>query len=163
MSGHCVFVPQESHFCVLCHCCLKLHQNFISSRHKCIYFFIGNHLLLLPTPLCVHAVFRRAVWVVVAGGGVSTALTGRWTWWGGGTGSSCWPSSPPPPSWKDPQPSPPSPGPHTSTIRSDLHPVLFSVADPVGSEPFWSDPDPIYCPDPDPTIKIRETTKKSHK
>ena len=34
----------------------------------------------------------------------------------------------------------------------------LSVADPdsVGFEPFWSDPDPINCPDPvlDPTIKI---------
>ena len=28
-----------------------------------------------------------------------------------------------------------------------------SVADPVGSEPFWSDPDLINCPDPDLTIK----------
>ena len=28
---------------------------------------------------------------------------------------------------------------------------LRSVADPVGSEPFWSDPDAINCPDPGPT------------
>ena len=30
-----------------------------------------------------------------------------------------------------------------------------SVADPypIGSEPFWSDPDSINCSDPDPTIK----------
>ena len=27
---------------------------------------------------------------------------------------------------------------------------LRSVADPVGSEPFWSDPDAINCSDPDP-------------
>ena len=27
---------------------------------------------------------------------------------------------------------------------------LRSFADPVGSEPFWSDPDAINCPDPDP-------------
>ena len=38
-----------------------------------------------------------------------------------------------------------------------------SVADPdpVGSEPFWSDPDPINCPDL--TIKRNQTEKKSNK
>ena len=63
---------------------------------------------------------------------------------------------------------------------------LRSVADPVGSEPFWSDPDaincsdpdpincpdpdpincldpdPINCPDPDLTIKSHKTRKKSN-
>ena len=42
-----------------------------------------------------------------------------------------------------------------------------SVADPdpVGSEPFWSDPDPIKWQDPvpDPIIKSHETRMKSNK
>ena len=37
----------------------------------------------------------------------------------------------------------------------------ISVADPDGSEPFWSDPDPINCPDP--TIKSYESRKKFNK
>ena len=35
--------------------------------------------------------------------------------------------------------------------------------DLVGSEPFWSDPDPINCPEPNPTIKRHKTRKKSKK
>ena len=40
---------------------------------------------------------------------------------------------------------------------------MQSIADPdpVGSEPFWSDPDPINCPDL--TIKRNQTEKKSNK
>ena len=45
--------------------------------------------------------------------------------------------------------------------------TLTSVVDPdfdlVGSEPFWSDPDPINCPEPNPTIKRHKTRKKSKK
>ena len=43
--------------------------------------------------------------------------------------------------------------------------LLPSVAnpDPVGSEPFWSDPDPINCPVPvpDSIITSQKTRKKS--
>ena len=45
--------------------------------------------------------------------------------------------------------------------------LLPSVAnpDPVGSEPFWSDPDPINCPVPVPVpdsiITSQKTRKKS--
>ena len=45
--------------------------------------------------------------------------------------------------------------------------LLPSVADPdpVVSEPFWSDPDPINCPVPvpDSIITSQKTRKKSNK